>query len=305
MGDDHTVKALLAALWLGAVTAVAATAEYDPAVVLKQVTEKVIAGIAQTPNHTCVQTVNRRYYHPVASTLRRPCGELLQLRRHPTPDMVLREVESDRLRLDVTLSDQGEIYSWAGASQFEDRIDKVVTHGPLGTGAYGALLSVVFRRDVKHFRFARKLVQDGHVRLEYSFRVQESDSHYRVILPSKLVYTAYHGTFVADAETAQLVRITVETAELPAASGSCMTSSTMDLTPGQIGGTDLLLPVQMRQRFVAPNGDETENTTQFNQCREYRGDSTITYVEGSGEAPAAAIGKTSLTKALDPGLRFR
>jgi hypothetical protein len=306
MGNGEAVRFLAAVQCLAALAASASGSDYDPAIVLKRVTAKVIETTDRTPNFTCVQTVDRVYYRPVAATLKRPCGVVLEQRRHPSPDMVLREIGTDRLRLDVTLTDSGEVYSWAGASRFEGGIEQVVPYGPLGTGAFGAYLSVIFRKDVRGFRFERKWEEGGRTRLEYSFQVQQPESHYRIILPGASVFTAYQGSFVADAETADLVRVSVETVELPPASGNCMLSSTMDLQRVRIGEEDLLLPAQMRQRFVSPNGEEAENTTQFSRCREYRGESSIRYSDEVGLEPAGAQGRAQMLPAVvDAGLSIR
>jgi hypothetical protein len=59
---------------------------------------------------------------------------------------------TDRLRLDVTITHRGEIYSWVGASKFEDgSIDEIVKQGPFGTGSFGALLAVIFEQDPRRF----------------------------------------------------------------------------------------------------------------------------------------------------------
>ena len=122
----------------------------DPAEVMKQVVAKVREAVTRSVSYTCVETVERDFYRPAASTLERPCSTLLELRKHPTLDMVLRPLYSDRLRLDVTLARGGEMYSWVGASHFEDAgIYKVVKEGPIDSGAFAALLDVVFLEDVK------------------------------------------------------------------------------------------------------------------------------------------------------------
>src|ERR1700720_3604627 len=95
----------------------AAAGEHDPVEVLKLVTRKVLAGTKDIPNYTCVETVTRDFFRPAAATIPRACHVLLEQRRHPPLDMVLRPVSSDRLRLDVTMTARGEIFSWVGASK--------------------------------------------------------------------------------------------------------------------------------------------------------------------------------------------
>jgi hypothetical protein len=64
----------------------------------------------------------------------------------------------------------------------------------------------------------------------------------------------------------------------------------------QIGGGQFLLPRQTRQRFISPNAEETENTTRFANCREFRGESTVSFspdsepaTNGHGKSTAANV----------------
>ena len=284
----------------------AAGAEYDPTEVLRRATEKALASAKTIPNYTCVETVSRDYFEPAAVSLPRACSVLLEQRRHPTPDLVLRLYSTDRLRLDVTLTNRGEIYSWSGASRFEDAgIDHVVRSGPIGTGSFGGILIVVFEEDVKKFTFERTIKEQGRTLMEYSFRVAQSDSHYAIKLYNSWVHVAYGGTLRADAETAEVVQMTMTTGDLPLATGACMSTTTLDLARVHIGDGQFLLPRQARQRFVSPNGEETENATGFTNCREFRGESTVTFSPDSEPATNERTTSASVkVHSLPAGLSF-
>jgi len=271
----------------------------DPAEVLKQVTAKVRARDAGLPNYTCVETVQREYYMPRGSTLPRACGTLMELRGHRPFDLVLRHVMTDRLRLDVTMSDRGEIYSWVGASHFEDTtIDHLVRAGPINTGAFGGFLSVVFDKDVQQFRFERNVTVDGRSLMEFSFDVPKEKSSYRVKAGNSFVRTAYSGTFQADPETSELVRMTVNSGELPLATGTCQSSTAMEFALVQIGDGEFLLPKQGKQRYLGTAGEEVENTTTFAGCREYKGESTVTFFPPP--EPANGMGTSGVPGKADP-----
>lgn len=115
---------------------IAVGAEYDPTEVLRRATGRVLSSAKEIPNYTCVETVSRDYLVPAAASLPRACSVLLEQRQFPTPDLVLWLFSTDRLRLDVTMTRKGEIYSWSGASRFDDAsVDHVVRSGPFGTGS--------------------------------------------------------------------------------------------------------------------------------------------------------------------------
>ena len=196
MGDENdAVFGLILALGITLATA----AEPDPAIVLQRVAIKTSVRAATLPNYTCVQTVNRDYYKPLATAVGETCAKVLAERRHPTVDTGLRLSLTDRLRLDVALTAHGEIYSWVGASKFEEAgIDAVVHNGPIASGSFGAFLTVVFGQDPKSFHHRGISQADGRSLMEYTFQVEKEDSRYKVRTPDSWVYTGYSGSVWLD-----------------------------------------------------------------------------------------------------------
>jgi hypothetical protein len=289
---------------------VAGAAEPDPVEVLKRASAQVVANMRRVPNYTCVQTVTRNYYVPAAQQLPRTCELVMRERQHPTLDKILQLYLTNRLRLDVTLTKRGEIYSWVGASKFEDSgIDRLVREGPIGSGAFGAFLTTIFNGDVKGFAFEREVTVDGRALMEYSFHVPKPDSHYKVKIADGDAWatTGYRGSVIVDVATADLARLRVETEELPPAAGACLSAATMDYATTQIGEGAFLLPKLAVQRWVRRDGEEAENTTRFSDCREYRGESTITFSEESApvaDGPGSRSGQVGGLPRVPPGLAF-
>jgi hypothetical protein len=283
----------------------AAAAEHDPSEVLSRAAVKVLAGIRHIPDCTCEETVSRQYFRPAVKSVPRACEIVLEARRQSTVDKGLRRIATDRLRLDVAMTEYGEIFSWVGASKFDDEfIDLMARNGPIGTGFFGSILAVIFESDVKKLNFAGNKVVEGRSVFEYGFQVAQPDSHYRVKVGDSWVFTAYDGTVQVDPETDDLVRITVATAQLPQAAGECFSVSSMQFGMVQIGDAPVLLPKLSHQRFVSPNGGEVENTTEFANCREYKGESTVTFEEDP-PAPGNLIRSTpEKTISVPAGSRF-
>ena len=273
-------------------------ADYDPVEVLRRATQKVLASARSIPNYTCVETVSRDYFEPVAATLPRACSVLLEQRQHPTLDMALWQYSTDRLRLDVTMAAGGEIYSWSGAKRFENAgIDRVVRSGPISTGSFGGYLMSVFEGEVKKFNFNGPRTIGNRILIEYSFHVAQADSNYSVKVRDhdSWAIVAYSGTFLVDPQTADVVRMTIVTEDVPPAAGSCQTTAIMDFAWIQLGDGRFLLPKRSSQHFVFPSVQETENTTEFSNCREFRGESSISF----GDHPVADdVANISSAKAL-------
>ncbi len=277
--------------------AIASAAGPDPALVLQRTAIKVRVRMASMPNYTCVQTVTRDYFRPRDPA--RSCLAVEAERQRPALDPVLVRTFTDRLRLDVSMTDRGEIYSWAGASKFEDTgIESIVHEGPISSGSFGALLSIVFALDPQNFEYRGAAQVDGRSLMEYDFHVAQEKSRYKVRTTDSWVYTAYSGTVQIDPAALEAVRLSLQTARLPDSTGSCQTGSGMEFTNVRIGDREFPLPKQGRQIFVDREGNEVENTTTFAACREYRGDSTITFFAepAAGEAHSPGTGATAVAR---------
>jgi hypothetical protein len=187
----------------------------------------------------------------------------------------------------------GEIFSWIGASRLSDAPINHLVDGPMVTGSFGGFLSIVFKQDVQKFNFEGTTEADGRSLMAYSFQVASEHSGYIVKVPGAWVRSGYSGTALVDPETDGLVRLTVSTTGLPAATGACEISTNLDLNMVKIGDSEFLLPAQARQRYVITSGEETESTTVFSECREYRGESSVSFTGADSGAGGSGQSATS------------
>jgi hypothetical protein len=141
--------------------------------------------------------------------------------------------------------------------------------------------------------------------MQYAFEEAKEVSRYKVRTPDYWAYTAYSGSVWIDPDTLEAVRLTVQTAELPPETGSCQTSSHMEFAMVRIGDAEFPLPKLGGQQFVDLSGGEVKNTTTFASCREYRGESTISFF-ATPETGAAPSGKVAVAEpdAVPAGLPF-
>lgn len=269
-------------------------AQEDPTEVLIRLRDRVLAHAQRIPNHTCVESVQRDQYENVSGLPARSCDTLLARRKLADPPSALRLVATDRLRLDVLLASDRELYSWAGAKKFEEsEIDALVTQGAFGTGPFASMLLGVVQGNDARFVFEGDTTLAGRRLFEYSFSVPFNRSRYRVKAQNDWVLTGYTGTILADPATAELVRFTVRTDELPVETRSCEDDSELEYSFVRLGDDDYLLPKMTRQRFIMRDGSEGENTITFSACRDFRGESTVNFsrtsqdFKSSGAAPAA------------------
>jgi hypothetical protein len=286
-------------LWLTLNSLMAA--DDDPAEVLIRLRDQVVAHAERIPNHTCVESVRRDRYEAVTGPPARSCDSLLARRKLPAFSSSLRLATTDRLRLDVLLANDREIYSWAGARQFEEgEIDELVTQGAFGTGPFASMLLGVLQGRDARFVFEGDTSLESRRLLEYSFSVPVDRSHYRVKAHKDWVVSGYTGTILADPRTAELVRFSVRSEELPAETGSCEHDSVLEYGLVRLGNDDYLLPRMARQRFIMRDGSEGENTVTFSACRSFRGESAVNFSPKAVDEKQWRVGAAPLE--LPPGL---
>jgi hypothetical protein len=262
--------------------AAGAAADDDPVAVLARLRDQVMEQRGRIPNHTCVETVERERYQRVAEQAHQSCDTILARRAQPNFSKLLRLSTTDRLRLDVAVTDGGrEIYSWVGASRFEEgEIDELIPQGAMGTGPFATLLLSAFEGRPQQFMFEGASTLAGRDVYEYSFRVLRDESRYRYKEDSKQwIVTGYRGTLLVDPRTSELVRFGVKTDELPPSTRSCEVDTTLDYGKVRLRGGDFLLPAATRQRFIGRDGTEDENAYTFSACRDFQAESTVSFGE--------------------------
>src|ERR1700693_1993050 len=105
----------------------------------------------------------------------------------------------------------------------------------------------------------------------------EQQSHYKAKAGNQWLITGYTGTRLVDPLTAELVRLTTRTEELPAATHVCEVDTALEYGMVRLRGEEYLIPAVTHQRFIDQDGSEAENTITFAACREFRGESDLSF----------------------------
>jgi hypothetical protein len=80
----------------------------------------------------------------------------------------------------------------------------------------------------------------------------------------------------------------------------------MDFSRVSMGSKELLMATYTTQRFIYPDGRETENTTRFSNCHEYVGESTVKFFpEAQPVATGTATKEESVAEAIPTWIRFK
>jgi hypothetical protein len=257
----------------------------DPSLVLQQARERLQVMARNLEKYLCVETVDRSYYQRV-----RPPDAPSQRGTEPAcapaaADPEQRRLEStDRVRLEVALSQGHELHSWPGATRFDPRdVDSLIRNGPVSTGAFGGHLASVFSQPGVVYEYTGAKSEGGKTVYEYRYRVPLEASRFEIKSATAWHPAAYEGTFQLDPQSLELERLTIRTGELPSGAGFCQASTTLEYQRVHIGDSDVVLPRQSQLEIVLEKGREARNVTTFSNCREYQAESAIVF-----DAPSAA-----------------
>ncbi len=254
----------LVAAWLVAMTAVPAQhGELAPELLtLARIKTSVAATLSRQPNYTCVQQIERSH------------------RRLPKRKFELR----DLLRIEVALVEGKEMFAWPGAGKFEQSdLTEMVTAGAIGTGDFALHARAVFEGPAPRFKYAGETELRSHQTNRYDFVVSVLNSGYKIKSAGREAIVGYHGSFWTDVDTNQLVRLEVSADDIPPELGIAEAQDVMDYGPVRIGASEFVLPVGSDLTMTDLAGNQSRNRTQFRACRQYSGESVLTF-DGAPES---------------------
>lgn len=290
-------------LALMAVIALAQT-QPNPGDLYQSSRERVLQEIDRLPRYTCVQTITRHTYRNPLAKKSMDCEHIL--RNQQSQHLAL--VDWDRLRVDVAIVGQQEVYSWVGASRFEETdLSKMVDSGQTTMGDFGSLVLSIFRdHPTMHFDGERKM--NGRPLLAFSYQTSENESHYLLRIGFAKFITAYSGSVFVDAGTGDLVRVTALSAVLPEQTGYCQVGKQLDYARLRIGGADTLIPSEATSTAVDRDDDEMSSSSTYSSCREYVGESVLRFDDAVATDPNSVASIPAAASAapreIPPGLPF-
>lgn len=246
---------------------------------LAEVREKMLDLLANQPNYTCLETVERTRQAP---------GGGWQV--------------DDTLRLEVALVDGKEMFAWPGAKQFEDRdIRELVSTGMFGNGNYGIYTRMLFSGVAPPFLYQGEVQVAGVRMLRYDFRVPAARSGYHLRSGERDAITGFHGSVFLEPAQADLRRLEVFADDIPAELGLTATEDHVDYARVRIGDDDFLLPVESTLRMESKDSI-SRNRVRFSGCRKFAGESSLIFDDPDVLAVEAAPAITEIELPKDATL---
>lgn len=228
----------------------------DPGAILLRIRDKVAERLSLLPNYTCHEVIDR-FIQPATTG---------RLRRY------------DTVELEVAYVGQRELFARPGDTHFQEQpITELVRTGMITNGVFGSLVASIFSGGVASFEYRGHSEQDGHKTHRYDFQVSQETSHFSIKHNSAQVRIAYRGSFWADVETYDLLRLEITADQIPPGLGVSFLKEREQYETLHIRDSEFLLPLHAETESWDDSANLTRNTLHLEQCREFTGQSTVTF----------------------------
>jgi hypothetical protein len=233
---------------------------------IKQHMEQVLT---RQPNYTCLETIER--------SKRSGRGRKFQL--------------VDALHLEVAVVEGKELFSWPGEREFKERdLRELAPTGAIGNGSFALHARSVFLSSSPLITYAGEEQMDGRTVARYDYSVPQFRSGYRLTMGNLSGITGYRGSFWSDRETFDLMRLDVEAVDIPPVLPLRSARDSMRYERVPIGETTFLLPKSSEMVMEDFGGGASRNAIHFSRCRQYAGESTLSFAEvPEGDAAPAPL----------------
>ncbi|MBM3746930.1 MAG: hypothetical protein FJW34_14165 [Acidobacteria bacterium] len=225
---------------------------------LARIRQKMADHLTRMPDYTCLETVER-------STRRRSSLPFLHV---------------DTVRVEVAHLGMKELYSRPGGLKFEESdLANLVGGGMTASGEFALHLRSIFGSSIPLFTYRGEEDLEGRRTVRYEYNVPQNLSGYRLRIASREGIVGFSGSFWADPETLEVVRLEVKAEDIPPHVPVLSAVTLIDYAKVSIGDSEALLPRRAELVMTESLGRQLLNRTEFTNCRQYVGESVVLYVE--------------------------
>jgi hypothetical protein len=195
------------------------------------------------------------------------------------------------------------MFAWPGAGRFEEKELRDMVGGTIGNGSFALHARSIFLTNVPTFEYEGEVEEFGRKLHRYRYHVPVNRSGYSLRVGTVTGVAGYHGTFDADAATLDLMRLDVIAHDIPPNLPMSAARDEMRYQRVVIGERDFLLPQSSELTLTGLDGEDSRNRTSFSACRQYSGESTISFGDPPPQSDAPAPPPTVAVD-LPEGLLF-
>jgi len=247
---------------------------------LAQLKRDVAASLAKLDNYTCVETIDR--------SDRKKSQEPFRHR--------------DTLHLEVAVARNKELFAWPGAEHFEEGdLAGFVGAGMISSGNFESAIKSVLLDNTSEIHFHGVGEIWGRHALRWDYKIPYNLSAWTVNINGRGGRVSETGSFWADAESFQLLRLQSEAGDIPPDLLVASITNTLDYARVAVHTKDLLLPQSVELLVTDLKGAETRNRIEFSQCHEFSGAASLSFDQ---PAPVAQLPVPAAEFDVPPGLEF-
>lgn len=238
--------------------------------------------LSRLPNYTCLETIDR-YVAP-------PRG-----RKKPV----------DRIRISIALVGGKELYAWPGAAFGEQRLSEMLNGGFTSEGDFASMARSVFVNRVAEVTYVGEEAAGSRRLLHYKFHIAQNRSAWSVKSGRVVGDVGAGGSFWADAESFDLVRMAYAAEELPPFSDYKRLEESAEFGRVRIGSDETLLPLSADLLSESFDGTIYQNHDEYSGCRQYSSESSISFGDDPTPALATAVAVIAESAPADLSIPLR
>lgn len=250
------ILAVLAVTGPGLCAQTPADAAWELTLRLSQVKRQMRTALENQPDYTCLATFDRY--------------------RWMIDEPAERKV--DTVRVEVAFVGGHELYSWPGEGKFSEvPLSQMVGVGLVSDGDFAVHAHNVFVGDNAVEKYLGDETENGRKLWRWGYQISVYRAAWTIAQASQKQAVGIAGSFWVDAETHDVVRMDSHATDFLPGFPLKEAVSTVEYARVHIGERDVLLPVHGELKTVNQRGDENRNQTEYSNCRQYAGQSTISF----------------------------
>jgi hypothetical protein len=279
----------------------AQTPEITPQQLFNKVRQAVAAIVSAAPRYTCIQTVERTWFHNTLSPMPGCAAPQDAPNLH---DLVA--VKQDRLRLDVGVVGPDEVFSWHGENQFKTTdLGTMVPGGPITSGVFFSLLADIFVNGRGRYFHKGARTGSGGKEVLFEYSVPRKVSHYSAATSTERDVMGYHGRFTVDAASGELLTLEVVAEDIPKSVAACSLSLSIRYQALPVNGKPLRIPQAARMTLEHAGHDTIVTNMHYSGCHEFVGESVIHFDDFSTGTNQEKASESGPARELPSGLHLK
>ncbi len=205
----------------------------------------------------------------------------------------------DTVRLEIVYTNHHEWYgSPGGKNVSESNPVGFIGSGMIGTGSFGIILSNLFLSDGATFTYRGEEKIRGLPAVRFDFRLPRLLGGVKISLVGGSGSVGEQGSFWADPQTLDLVRLESEAMEIPPYLPLEEMSLSVNYARTRIGGYNALLAQEADLHVLQTASRENYNHLEYTHCRTFSAQSTIHYDSEPHEAAQTAMAEPAPTETV-------